>query len=174
MCCGWISSRSRSTGETIPSSVFHCVMSRSSCCLYINQHFTRGCSVRQLGRSSPSKPTHTTNTTKSRLRRATSSTTAAPHLALLGLFLSLGLSAPSAAPLLQRLLGLRRQAARQRRRPVQALDQTQAGVHAGQVVPACVQNIQDGITSGSVRSVRVRVSRCRKIKLFIVLSRRLR
>lgn len=97
--------------------------------------------------------THTYyNTTKSCLRCATTSTTAAPHLALLGLFLSLGLSAPSAAPLLQRLLGLRRQAGRRRRHPVPALDQTQAGVHAGQVVPACMQNIQDGITSGTVQS----------------------
>ncbi|KAF3837209.1 hypothetical protein F7725_004673 [Dissostichus mawsoni] len=56
------------------------------------------------------------------------------YLALLALLLPLGVLAPPAAPLLQSVLGLRCQAAGERLVPLQTLDQTQAGIHTGQVV----------------------------------------
>ena len=61
--------------------------------------------------------------------------TGTPYLDPLALPVYLGLPSPPAAPLPELLLGLPCQAARGTRRlGLQALDQTEAGVHAAQVV----------------------------------------
>lgn len=100
---------------------------------------SHGATVWQLWSRSLSKPTHIV-TLLEFLCCSPPTAPRSPYLVLLVLLLSLGLSAPSAAPLLQRLLDLRCQAAWDRLLPVQSLDQTQAGIHTGQVVPTWKEN----------------------------------
>lgn len=73
---------------------------------------------------------------------------ACAYLALLGFLLFLGLQGPSAAPLLQSFLHLWRQAAGERLILLQALDQTQASIDAGQVVPTWRQKKKTKKTGG--------------------------